>query len=267
MTIAVRLLIDRRRSLLWWTIGIGTLVLVSVAFYPSVKDQESIDKIVKDLPEAMKSLLGFDPAVSFTKPAGYLQGRLFALLGPALLLVVGVGLAARATGGSEEDGTLELLLATPATRRQVATQRLGALIALIAALGAALALMTLAFSPPFGALDGVPVGHLFGACAALVTLTIFHAAIAFGVGAATGRRAHAVAAATTVAAAGYLFTGIAAVSTAVHRVRWLSPWDWYLGRNILAHGLPAKAIVTPIALAMVAAVAGIRQFERRDLRS
>jgi hypothetical protein len=48
-----------------------------------------------------------------TTPAGYLQGTLFALLGPLLLVMMAVTTGARAIAGDEEAGTLDLVLAQP----------------------------------------------------------------------------------------------------------------------------------------------------------
>jgi ABC-2 family transporter protein len=74
--------------------------------------------------------LGYD-----NSPAGYLQGTLFALLGP-LLLVMAVAAGARAIVGDEEEaGTLELLLAHPVSRTRLLTERFGVLAAAVALLG------------------------------------------------------------------------------------------------------------------------------------
>ena len=40
MILAARLVRDRRRSLLWWSVGIVGLVLFTVSLYPSLKGEE-----------------------------------------------------------------------------------------------------------------------------------------------------------------------------------------------------------------------------------
>jgi ABC-2 type transport system permease protein len=82
---------DRRRSLLWWSAGMVGLVLFTVALFPTVEGQESFEELADQLPEAMRSLFGFDGGVPLTSAPGYLHSRLFASLLPLVLLVFGIG--------------------------------------------------------------------------------------------------------------------------------------------------------------------------------
>lgn len=266
MILAARMVRDRGRSLLWWSVGVVGLVLFTVALFPSLKSTTSVDQVADQLPVALRSMFGIDKAIPLTSAAGYLQGRLFASLLPLVLLVFGIGLGARAIAGSEQDGTLELLLANPVTRRAVVVQRYAAIVGLVSALIAAFTLALLVLGTPFGALDGVPVAGLAGAVAGAFGITLLHATIAFGVGAATGRRSWATSAAATVAVAGYLLQGLLGVSHALRPLRFATPWHWYLGRNMLAQGVAPDAILAPLAVAAGVFAVGAAAFVRRDLR-
>lgn len=261
-----RFLRDGRRSTLGWTLGIVAMVVFTIGFYPSVRGQASIDELVRDLPEAVKAVIGLQEGVSLTSPAGYLQGRLFSILLPVLLLTFGIGTGARAIGGSEADGTLELLLSNPVTRRRVLVERYVATAGLVVGLGLVFFVSLLALAPAVGLLDGVPVARLAGASAAATGLALLHATLAFAVGSARGRPAPAVAVASALAAAGYLLQGVAAASGSLGALEAASPWHWYLERNVLVEGLAARTIVAPLALSLVLAVAAAWIFDRRDLR-
>ena len=264
--VARRLVADRRGGAGWWAAGLVALVVLSVAFFPTLRAQESFDEVMRDLPEAMRSMFGIEEAIPVTSAPGYLQGRLFSLLAPLLLIVFGIGAGSRVIAGSEEDGTLELVLSTPATRRQVALGRYAASVGLLAGLTLVLAVSVLATAPPFGALEGVSVPGLLAACAGAGALALLHLTVAFTVGAATGRRAPAAAAATVLAVTGYLVQGLAAVSDVIHPLRLVSPWHWYLGRNMLVQGVAPEAFVVPVALSAALLLVAIVAFERRDLR-
>ena len=60
--------------------------------------------------------------------------------------------------------------------------------------------------------------------------------------------------------------GLLALSDAVQPLPFVSPWHWYLGRNMLAHGVAPDAIVVPLLLSAVVFAAGAAAFLRRDLR-
>ena len=266
MIIAARLVRDRRRSLLWWSVGIVGLVLFTVALFPSLKGEESFNEVIEQMPEALRAMFGLDTAIPLTSPPGYLQGRLFGSMLPLLLIVFGIGLGARAIAGSEQDGTLELLLANPVTRRAVVIERYLAMVGMLAGLTTVFAVSLVVLAVPFGALEDVPLTGLAGAVAGVYGISLLHATLAFGVGAATGRRALALSSATVVAVVGYLLQGLLGLSDAIRPLRFVSPWHWYLGRNMLAQGVAPDAIVVPLLLSAVIFAAGAAAFLRRDLR-
>jgi ABC-2 type transport system permease protein len=263
--VAAQLLRDRRRSTLWWIGGLVGLVLFTVALYPSIRGQVSFDEVLAELPEGFKALIGYEGTVPLTSPPGYLHARLFATLAPLLVLVFGIGAGAQAIGGSEDAGTLEPLLANPVTRDRVAVERYLAIVALLLLLVAVLTVALVTLGPPFGALEGVPTAGLLGACAGVFGIGLLHASLAFAVGAATGRRAPAVAVATAVAVAGYLIQSLLSLTDALRPLWAVTPWHWYLDHNMLAEGPAPAAIVLPLLVSLPLFLAGWAAFRRRDL--
>lgn len=264
--VARRWLADRRRGLGGWCLGVAALVIFTVALFPTVEGDEAFEELADRMPATFQSLLGLTEGAPLTSAPGYLHARLFSTLLPLLLVVYAIGLGSRAIAGTEEDGTLELLLAQPVTRGRVTVQRYLANTALLAAVTLAFAAVLALSALPVGALEAVSGTGLVGATAGAFAIAQLHGSIAFATGAATGRRAPAVAAATTVAVAGYLVEGLLALTDAVRPLRYASPWHWYLGRNMLAQGVAPDALVPPMVLSGVLLLAGVMLFARRDLR-
>jgi ABC-2 type transport system permease protein len=266
VTVLRRFLGDRRRSLLWWSVGMVGVVATTVSVYPSIKGQASFEDLMKDLPAPLKAVIGAQAGVAFTSPVGYLHSRMFTSLVPIVLLIFGIGLGARAIGGAEDDGTLELVLANPVTRRRLFVEQGAAVVGLLAVLVAVGVVALFLLGPLFDALDGVSTAHLLGAWAAVASLALLHTALAFAVGAARGHRAPALAAAATVAVAGYMLEGLLAVTDALSPLRLVSPWHWYLARNALVDGTTPQATLLPVLVAAGLAAFSAWRFERRDLR-
>lgn len=266
MIVAWRMVRDRRRSAGWWLLGALAMVAFLMAMYPSVRGQTQLEELMASMPEAFRGMVGYDAAIPMTSPAGYLQGRQFSLLMPIMLVVFAVGVGAQAIGGLEESGRLEPLLANPVTRGRVAGERYLAAVVLLAVLVVGFAAATLVLGPAFGALDGVSIVGMFGACAAAGALALLHLSIAYLVGAGTGRRGPAVGVAAAVAFAGYLVYSLLSVVNALAPLRYATPWYWYLQRNMLAGGVPAAAIGAPLGVALVLFGVGWVLFCRRDLR-
>jgi ABC-2 type transport system permease protein len=230
-----------------------------------VKDQGDIEDIAKNLPAGVRALFGMEDGVPLGSAAGYLQGRLFSLVLPLLLVVFAIGLGARAIGGAEEDGTLQLVVVAPVTRRRVAIERFAAAKVLVLGLSAVGLLTTIGVGAAVGVFDELSIGRILVDTLAVTELALLHLAIAFAAGAATGRRGPAMGIASAVATAGYIIQGLAASAAAIRPLRVVSPWWWYLDRNLLVHDPTFLSVVLPALLAGAIFVYGVWAYERRDL--
>jgi ABC-2 family transporter protein len=174
---------DARRSLLGWALAIGAVAVLYAAFWPTVNTPEMQDAL-RNYPEGVLEAFNYN---DLTSPAGYLGSSVYGLLIPLLVAVFAIAYGTRAVAGDEEAGTLELLLAHPVSRTQLALQRFAALTTALALalVGALLWLGMLAIAGPAELADITAAEFaaattqlgLFGACLG---------ALAFAVGAATG---------------------------------------------------------------------------------
>lgn len=267
MNVLNRFLVDNRRPFVKWSIGMAGVVAISALLYPSVRDQPGFEETVESLPPAVKALAGLQSGVSILSAPGYLHSRIFSTMFPLILLLFAVAVGARAVGGSEEDGTLELVCAHPVTRLRVAVERYVGVVAAVAGLAGIGGLVLLALAPTVGLLEGVSVVRLLAAVTGAFGLGVLHAGIAFAAGCAAGRRGTAVAVAASVAVGGYLLHGLVTTVDLLEPLRFVSPWWWYLERNVLVSGPTLMGTLLPVALSPAVAAAGGSIFLRRDLRS
>src|SRR5204863_8598994 len=101
------------------------------------------------------------------------------------------------------------VVAAPVTRRRIAIERFGAAKVLVL-LQVVIGLVTgIAVGASVGVFDDVSVGRFVIATIAVAELALLHLAIAFAVGAATGRRGPALSAASAVAVGGHVPYGVA----------------------------------------------------------
>lgn len=261
-----RLLADRRRSLLWWSVAFVSFIEINLVFYPSVKGQDDFDRMMEQMPESLRVLAGVTENTSITSPVGYLQGQVFAMWFPLLLLIFGVGLGANAIAGAEQAGTLEFLLTQPVSRREVALGRIGALLILVTVMALIGSLSMVVTDPLVGLDAGIAYGNLLAACVEGLLLALVFAALAFAVGAATGRKAEAIAVASATAATAFLLNGFGDLIDVLGTLRVVSPWHWYIGSDPLTNGFTVFSTIPPIVTTVVLFAVGLWAFDRRDLR-
>jgi ABC-2 type transport system permease protein len=251
---------DQRRSLGLWGLALTAVTLIYVSFYPAVGGDE-MASMVESMPEGLSTALGYDQLGS---AAGYLTSTVYGLLGPALLLVFGIGKGARLVAGLEEEGGLELELTAPVSRRQVVLERFAGLLASLAALVAVVAAVTLALRAAID-LEDVTAGGILATSLGLLLLTAAFASLTFAAGAATGRRGLALGVGAGLAVVSYVAD---AIGTIVEDAAWLvdvSPWSWYLAGDPMTAGVDPIGFGLLGAVTLVAAVVALVTFDRRDL--
>ena len=131
-------------------------------------------------------------------------------------------------------------------------------------IAAVMCLVVIALRGP-GQFTALSPGRLFAICLQLALFGLLFAALAYGVGAWSGRRVYAIAAGAVVAVLGYLGDSF---FTQIDSLRWMekfSPFDWYLGGEPLKNGVQwgHTALLTGLAVLFVAA--GTWRYNQRDI--
>lgn len=251
---------DNRRSMLGWAVSIAAVGTMYAAFWPTMQTPEMADALAA-YPEGMLEALNFEDV---TSPAGYLGSAVYGLLIPLLVAVFGIAAGARTIAGDEETGSLDLLLAHPVSRARAALQRFAALLVGLVVTGALLWLALVAIRGP-AEFTAVGVGALAAMTLHLVLFGTAFAALAYGVGAATGSRASALGVGAAVAVLGYLANAVLHQVDALAWARDVSPFHWYLDGDPLVNGVQVGGVLLLAGFAVVCVAAGTWRFTRRDI--
>ena len=262
-SILLKTLRDRRRSMLFWGIGLVALAVVIMSFLPIITSEaEAIESYIEILPEGMMAAFGGDIA-DIATPEGFLNAELFFLMTPILFLVFAIGFGAGAIAGEEEQGTLDLLLANPLSRRRVVLEKFVALsigtilLAVIYWVGLAVGMAVVA--------EDMNLLNLASACFSAALLGMTFGTLSLAIGCATGRRNLAMAGAGGLAVVTYFLNALAPVIDFLEPFRGLSPFYYSIGGDPLYNGLNAGHAGVLIGLTAVFLVASLLLFERRDL--
>lgn len=250
----------QRRALVGWGVALGLVTALYVSFWPAMGDTQEMQALIDSMPEALVIAMGYDAIGS---PAGYLESTVYALLAPILMLVFALGFGARLIAGEEEVGALELEGTGPVGRRRLLLERYAALVLGVVWLGTVTGLVSLIFARALGMVIGT--GPLLGATVGLALLVLALGSVAFAVGAATGRRALALAVGATVAVFGYMANALAPLLDEGAWLERLSPFYWYLGNDPLNEGLGVAGAVALVVLVLVSLGVALLAYDRRDL--
>jgi ABC-2 type transport system permease protein len=105
-------------SLIYWAVGIVSLIIFFMGFYPLMQDQQaSMDLVLKYYPEELLRAFGMSGSESLTTLKGYLP---FVFVFLQLLLAVFASIKGFATLSQEEsDQTADFLFSKPITRKKL----------------------------------------------------------------------------------------------------------------------------------------------------
>ena len=258
-----RSMAERRRSTIGWFVGVAVYTLINVAVFPEVKSQSGLNDLIKEYPPALMSMMGIDAkTLDITSAVGYL-GSQMNMIGPLLLVMVGVAFGSATLAGEEEDGTLALALSYPVSRTRVLVEKGAALLLVVAFI--ALGLLFTILAGRLFELD-VPIPGLVAFCVSLALLGALFGMVALAVGAATGSKAMGTGVAAALAGATYLVSSLAPVVSVVRPLRWASPFWYATGGNPLANGLAIRDVVVLVSATSVLWLSSVALFNRRDLR-
>lgn len=262
--VALKTLRDRRRSLFWWIVGIFGYLLGIGAFYPIVRDnQEQFEALLDTYPDEFLAIMGVGSEENLFDPIGFMQAEAFGWVVPLVFAIYGVVQGARAVAGEEEDGTIDLVMATSLTRLGLVWQKWLALVLAELVLGLAVFVSLAVDSVLFGV--EIPVGNIAAGVLMAVLLGVFFGSLALAVGTGTGLRGLTVGVVTFVAAGTYLLNSLGGFVELLDALQPISPFYYYDASNPLRHGLDADHALTLGGLAVVFLGVGLMAVRRRDL--
>jgi len=262
--VMLKTLRDQRKSLTFWGLGIGFVIILTISFYPSFKDMPGMDAFIENMPEAMgKIFLG--EVEDMTSPEGFLNSQLFVLLIPILFLWFAISRGSGAIAGEEESGTLELLLTHPIKRSRILVDKFLSMVIAIMIIGFVVWVsMTLGIM----LVDmGISLFRVAEVTLSALLLGLLYGTFALFVGATKGSRSLSIGVSSAVGIAGYLVNVLFPIVDRLEPFQKLSPFYYYMGADPLSNGLDFTHVGLLIVATAILLPLSIVMFERRDINS
>jgi len=251
---------ERRRSLIFYPLGLAVYALIIVALYPTFKDDSGLASLSEDNSTLMAL---FGASGSLTSPVGWVNANLYTNFVPLIILLVTIGYGASALAGQNENGILGLIATLPVSRAQLVVAKIAAMGTLAVPVSAATFVCVLvgrSFELPIG------IGALIGVTVAIVLLGLVFGVLSLAVGAATGSRGSALGITAALATACYLISSLAPAITWVHQIRFVSPFWWATGAGQLGTGVGLGDFAALVGTILVLIAVAIAAARRMDIR-
>lgn len=251
-----------RRFTVGWGIGLASLVVLTVAFWPLFRDSTGISDAIDQLPSGLVDAFGL---ADFGTPAGFLRGNLYEFFLPLLLAIAAVATANSLTASEEDSGRLEVYLAQPVTRRSVFIGRTIAATVWVVVMTVLILVAQLLSDAIFDLrIDTSLVVSTIVLCGLLALL---FGASALAIAGWLPRPSLVLAVGIAASVALYLASALFPLSDTLAPLSDLSPWKWALGGDPLVNTTEAWRYLALVVPAIILAVIGLAGFVRRDVRA
>lgn len=228
-----------RWALALWSVSIGLFIAVCVFLFPEMRgEMESVNQLFSSL-GAFTAAFGMDRLSLGTLMGFYAveSGNILGLCGAFFAALTAVNALAR----EERDRTAEFLLSHPLGRARIVTEKLMAVLIQLAALNAVVLLISVASIRAIG--EAVPWGDLMRIHLAHFLLQTELAGICFGISAFLRRGGAGIGIGITAAL--YFLNLIANISEGARFLKYITPYAFAEGADILANGRLDGALVVP----------------------
>lgn len=266
-TMARKALWDLRWPAFWYALGLALYIALLMAFYPTIRDiGAEFEALVRNYPEPFLRAFGIDPAKEglLTSFAGFMHAEVFSFVWPLVATIFVVLSGAAVVAQEVERGTAELWLAVPATRVQLLSGKLLAL--LIDTLGVVLvSLLTMVALAPLVDADLSARGVLL---LGVVLLDFLLAVAGLSVLSSSlfSDRGKAAALTAGLLLAMYLAWVITGISERFEWLRYLSIFTAYRPREALeGSGVSWPGLLALLVIGLGSALASLAIFRRRDI--
>ena len=217
--------------------------------------------IYDSLPEVLGTLMGV-PEGGDVETLAY--SYMLDTMGSMVLGGIAIAIGARIVAGEEADGTLSLVLGAGTSRARFAALKCSSLILLVVTSGVLL----------WGAAELAPMvlginkgeAMLAASLTHLTANALLYGALAFAIGAATGRKGLAVAVAAAVMVLGWLLAGLLPLFGDTEALAEFVPWTWFNGSQPLLYGFDGGHLALQLGSIVLLFGLGVVGFMRRDLR-
>ena len=249
------------KSLLVWTLALGSFLVICLAIYPDMKkEMDSISAIMSAM-GAFSAAFGMD-TLSFGSLTGYYGiecGNILGLGGAFFAALIGISALAR----EEKDRTAEFLLTHPLSRAEIVTGKLVAMLIQIVLLNAGVFLMSAGSIAAIG--ETVPWKELILLHTGFFLLQIELGCVCFGISACIWRGGLGIGLGLAVGM--YFLNIIANLADSVEFLKNITPFGYADGPTIINSGcLDTTRLLIGLAFTVFGIVLAYVRYCRKDIR-
>lgn len=257
-SVFLKTLYEKKWGILGWSLAMFAMTVLIVVIFPVFKD--SFGAQLSNVPDSLKPILG--EAADYQKITGFLELQVFAQM-MFITFIYGIIVCTSLLAGEENKGTLQTLLSMPISRTRVYFEKFLAVIVMLSVASLSLLLAIVVGAAIIG--ESIPYVNIVLATFMQLLLALSLSALAYGAGAATGKRTVAGTLAGVYTFAAYMVTALAGTADVLKYANNFSIFKYFMNTKILENGITLNNMIPMIILLLGSIVVGWYVFVRRNV--
>jgi ABC-2 type transport system permease protein len=256
-----RSLSDKKWAIIGWSLGVISMAMLTILFFPSIRDSGGLDQLSKSVPDGLKGILG--DTLSWVQIDHYVAEQVLNLRVPMVVLIFAVMSAIGLSVGEEERRQLKTLQALPLSRMSIFFTKWAVLVVCMIVVSVA-TFIGILFSIMIID-ETISKSHLAEAVGMLALLAVSIMSVTYSFGMATGRKGLTTLLASVFVVGNILIPSMAKSVEALEPYQYFFPYYFYMNPGLITESIEWLHVGVLVAISLVSISVAALIYLKRDI--
>ena len=255
---------DMKKNLIYWTIGITILgFYISYAYSSFAGDIDTWNELLANFPEELMYFFGGSEGMDMSTFAGFLNLEIFGLMGPIMLIIVGINSGTHIVAGELNNKTLEMVMSTSIGKNKYLFQQILVMVTRIVIISIILWSNFFIFANLFNL--ELDLKNLTAIVFHLTLLSLSIASFSLLIGSITGNKSTTLGLSAAIAVLTYFINSISPMIKSIENIKYLSIFYYYKHSEPLINGVNLESVSVMLFVSLLFIILSFVAFKYKDL--
>ena len=255
---------DMKNNLIYWAIGITILgFYISYAYSSFAEDIDVWNELLANFPEELMYFFGGSEGMDMSTFAGFLNLEIFGLMGPIMLIIVGINSGTHIVAGELNNKTLEMVMSTSIGKNKYLFQQILVMVTRIVIISIILWSNFFIFANLFNL--ELDLKNLTAIVFHLTLLSLSIASFALLIGSITGNKSTTLGISAGIAVLSYFINSISPMIKGIENLKYISVFYYYKHSEPLINGVNLESVSVMLFISLLFIILSFVAFKYKDL--
>ena len=255
---------DMRYNLIYWAIGITIFgFYISYAYSSFAENIDTWNELLESFPKELMYFFGGSEHMDMSTFAGFLNLEIFGLMGPIMLIIIGINSGTHIIAGELNNKTLEMIMSTSIGKNKYLFQQILVMITRIVIITLILWGNFFIFANLFNL--ELDLSNLTAIMFHLGLLSLTIGSISLLIGSITGNKPTTLGLSAGITVLSYFINSLSPMIKSIENLKYSSVFYYYKHSEPLINGINAEDILVMLFVSLLFIILSFVAFKYKDL--